>query len=133
MMRGLIAAAGLILAASPAWAQTANAPYFMRMQQGATIVAGQITCGSTSTSVYAGDGDVRAIRISAADANGVNICVQTGATTPATPVPCTAALAGAYLAAAGQSISFDRSVKSVSVSCLRGGATDAVIKYIVEK
>ena len=132
-MRGLILAAGALLAASPAWGQTANNPTFTREQQGASIVSGQITCASTSTSVYAGNGDARAIVISAADANGAYVCVQTGSVSPATPVPCTAATARAYLGAAGQNVTFDRSVKSVSVSCLRGASTDAKINYIVQK
>ena len=130
-MRGFILAAGLVLAAAPAWGQTANNPTFTREQQGASIVSGQVTCAATSTSVYAGNGDARAIRVSAADDNDVYICVATGSV--ATPVPCTALTASAVLGTAGQSISFDRSVKSVSVTCLRAGGSDAKIQYIVEK
>jgi hypothetical protein len=132
-MRGFIWAAGLVLAASPAWGQTANNPTFTREQQGGSVVSGQITCASTSTSVYAGNGDARAIVISAADANGVYVCVQTGVSAPATPAPCTAATASVYLGAAGQNVVFDRSVKGVSVSCLRSAASDAKINYIVQK
>jgi hypothetical protein len=69
-MRGFILAAGLGLAAAPAWAQTANNPTFTREQQGGSVVTGQVSCGSTSTTVYAGNGDARAIRISAVDTNG---------------------------------------------------------------
>lgn len=133
-MRGFILAAGLVLAAAPAWAQTANNPTFTREQQGGSVVTGQVSCGSTSTTVYAGNGDARAIRISAVDTNGAFICVQTGVSTPATPAPCASGVAAAFLAAAGQSISFDRSVKGVSVSCIRQSATtDAKIQYIIEK
>lgn len=132
-MRGFILAAGLLLAAAPAWAQTANNPYFTREQQGGSVVSGQVTCASTSTSVYTGNGDARGIVISAADANGVYICVQTGVSSPATPAPCTAVTASGFLGAAGQNITFDRSVKSVSVSCLRSAASDAKINYIVQK
>lgn len=132
-MRGLILAAGTLLAASPAWGQTANNPTFTREQQGASIVSGQITCAATSTTVYAGNGDARAITVSAADANGVYVCVQTGTSSPATPAPCTAATASAYLGAAGQNLSFDRSVKNVSVSCVRAASSDAKINFIVQK
>lgn len=130
-MRGYILAAGLVLAAAPAWAQTANNPYFTREQQGGSVVSGQVTCAATSTSVYAGNGDARSIRISAADDNDVYICLAAG--TGATPVPCTDVTASAFLGAAGQSISFDRSVKNVSVACLRAGGSDAKIHYVVEK
>lgn len=129
-MRGLILAAGAFLAASPAWGQTANNPAFMRMQQGGSIVSGQVTC-STSTEVYAGNGDARAITVSAADSNGVYVCLKTGTT--ATPIPCTAANASAYLGTAGQSVTFDRSVKGVSVYCLKSGGTNALVNYAVEK
>lgn len=132
-MRSLIVAAGLVLAATAASAQTANNPTFTREQQGATITSGQITCASTSTEIYAGNGDARAVTVSAADGNGVYVCLKTGVAAPATPIPCTAANASAYLGTAGQSIKFDRAVRSVSVYCLRSGGSDAKVNYTVER
>lgn len=133
-MKRLWAAVGLAtLVASPAAAQTANNPTFTREQQGGTIVSGQVTCTNSSTEVYAGNGDARSITLSAADANGVYICLKTGVASPATPVPCTAAGASAFLGAAGQWVKFNRSVKSVSVYCLRSGGSNALINYTVER
>lgn len=133
-MRRLIAALGAVLATAPgALAQTANNPTFTREQQGASIVSGQITCGASSTEVYAGNGDARAITLSAADSQGVYICLKTATVSPATPIPCAAAGASAYLGTAGQSVKFDRSVRSVSVYCLRAGGTNALLNYTVEK